>query len=69
MNENPPLNGARWNISPFTVDGQPEPEPGQKPVVIPNAVSSGIFVRCKYLLCRAVTLTRKTEPANRTLSL
>ena len=43
INENPPLNGARWNISPFTVDGQPTPEPGQEPVVIPNVVSSGYF--------------------------
>jgi putative ABC transport system permease protein len=25
------------------VDGQPKPEPGQEPVVIPNAVSSGYF--------------------------
>jgi putative ABC transport system permease protein len=43
MTEDPPLNGARWNISPFTVDGQPEPEPGHEPVVIPNAVSPGYF--------------------------
>jgi putative ABC transport system permease protein len=41
--EDPPLNGERWNISPFTVDGQPKPEPGQEPVVIPNPVSSGYF--------------------------
>jgi putative ABC transport system permease protein len=25
MNENPPLNGERWDISPFTGDGQPKP--------------------------------------------
>jgi len=43
INEDPPLNGARWNVSPFTVDGQPKPEPGQEPAVIPNAVSSGYF--------------------------
>jgi putative ABC transport system permease protein len=43
MTEDPPLNGARWNISPFTVDGQPKPEPGHEPVVIPNAVSPGYF--------------------------
>ena len=43
MNENPPLNGARWDISPFTVDGQPKPEPGHEPVLTPEAVSSGYF--------------------------
>jgi predicted permease len=43
INENPPLNGARWNVSPFTVDGQPKPEPGQEPAVITNAVSSEYF--------------------------
>ena len=41
--EDPPLDGERWNISPFIVDGQPKPEPGQEPVVIPNPVSSGYF--------------------------
>jgi putative ABC transport system permease protein len=43
MNENPPLNGERWDISPFTVDGQPKPEPGHEPVLTPEAVSSGYF--------------------------
>jgi putative ABC transport system permease protein len=43
MNENPPLNGARWDISPFSVDGQPKPEPGHEPVLTPEAVSSGYF--------------------------
>jgi putative ABC transport system permease protein len=43
MSENPPLNGARWDISPFTVDGQPKPEPGHEPVLTPEAVSSGYF--------------------------
>ena len=43
MNEYPPLNGARWDISPFTVDGQPRPEPGHEPVLTPEAVSSGYF--------------------------
>ena len=43
VNENPPLNGARWDISPFTVDGQPKPEPGHEPVLTPEAVSSGYF--------------------------
>jgi putative ABC transport system permease protein len=43
MNENPPLNGERWDISPFTVDGQPKPEPGHEPVLTPAVVSSGYF--------------------------
>jgi putative ABC transport system permease protein len=43
INENPPLNGARWEISPFTVDGQPKPEPGHEPVLTPEAVSPGYF--------------------------
>ena len=43
MNENPPLNGERWDVSPFTVDGQPKPEPGHEPVLTPVAVSSGYF--------------------------
>jgi putative ABC transport system permease protein len=43
MNENPPLNGARWDISPFIVDGQPKPEPGHEPVLTPEAISSGYF--------------------------
>jgi predicted permease len=43
MNENPPLSGDRWSISPFTVDGQPKPEPGHEPVLTPEAVSSGYF--------------------------
>jgi len=43
INENPPLNGARWNVSPFIVDGQPKPEPDQEPVLITNVVSSGYF--------------------------
>jgi putative ABC transport system permease protein len=43
MNENPPLNGERWDVSPFTVDGQPKPEPGHEPVLTPAAVSSGYF--------------------------
>jgi putative ABC transport system permease protein len=43
MNENLPLNGARWDISPFTVDDQPKPEPGHEPVLTPEAVSSGYF--------------------------
>jgi putative ABC transport system permease protein len=43
MNENPPLNGERWDISPFTVDGQPKPEPGHEPVLTPEAVCPGYF--------------------------
>src|SRR5246127_3214793 len=43
INENPPLNGERWDISPFTVDGQPKPEPGREPVLTPEPVSSGYF--------------------------
>jgi putative ABC transport system permease protein len=43
MNESRPLNGERWDISPFTVDGQPKPEPGHEPVLTPAAVSSGYF--------------------------
>jgi len=39
----PPLAGHRWDISPFTVDGQPKPEPGHEPVLTPEAVSSGYF--------------------------
>ena len=43
MDENPPLNGERWNISPFTVDGQPKPEPDHEPVLTPETISSGYF--------------------------
>jgi putative ABC transport system permease protein len=42
-NDAPPLAGHRWDISPFTVDGQPKPEPGHEPVLTPEAVSSGYF--------------------------
>jgi len=42
-NEAPPLGGHRWDISPFTVDGQPKPEPGHEPVLTPETVSSGYF--------------------------
>jgi putative ABC transport system permease protein len=43
MNENPPLSGDRWSISPFLVDGQPKPEPDHEPVLTPQTVSSGYF--------------------------
>jgi putative ABC transport system permease protein len=42
-NDAPPLAGHRWDISPFSVDGQPKPEPGHEPVLTPEAVSSGYF--------------------------
>lgn len=41
--DNPPLHGGRWDISPFTVDGQPKPEPDHEPVLTPATVSSGYF--------------------------
>jgi predicted permease len=42
-NENPPLGGHRWDISPFTVDGQPKPEPDHEPVLTPATISYGYF--------------------------
>ena len=42
-NEAPPLSGHRWDISPFTVDGQPKPEPDHEPVLTPATISSSYF--------------------------
>jgi putative ABC transport system permease protein len=41
--DNLPLRGGRWDISPFTVDGRPKPEPDHEPVLTPATVSSGYF--------------------------
>jgi putative ABC transport system permease protein len=43
LNNDPPLKRDRGAIAPFTVDGQPRPEPDHEPVLDPQIVSSSYF--------------------------
>jgi len=43
LNNNPPLKWDRGNFSPFTVDGQPNPEPDHEPILTSQTISSDYF--------------------------